>query len=166
MIDRTYIHVAGPPKVGKTTLIEHLLRTFDGFVLVARCQQVESRGESRETRPAGNRELRRYLEAGATDAARYRFSARHAVDGSFFETGLMEDYSDSVILEGDRALSYVDLSVYVAEPCQEDAGLLVRAVRDRAREEEERMDALERLLDEPGGMARIIQEMVGRERGE
>ena len=165
MIVRTFIHVDGPGNAGKTTLIEHLLRTFDGFALVARCHRADNLKAPQETRPARNVELRRYREAGADDAVRYRFPASHAEDESFFLTDLMEDYSDAVILEGDKPMPHVDLSVYVAEPFQEGAALLVRKVRDRAREEAEKIDAVERLLDEPRGVAEILEQTLGREMG-
>ena len=35
MIERAVINVGGPPGAGKTTLIESLLRSYDGLVLVA-----------------------------------------------------------------------------------------------------------------------------------
>ena len=165
MTCRTFIQVDGPGNAGKTTLIEHLLRTFEGFALVARCHRADSLKAPQETRPARNVELRRYREAGADDAVRYRFPASHAEDDSFFLTDLLEDYSDTVILEGDRPMPYVDLSVYVAEPFQEGAALLVRKVRDRAREEAEKIDSVERLLDEPGGVAKILEQTLGRELG-
>jgi len=165
MIERTFILVDGPPKGGKTTLIEHLLRAFDGFAFVARCHRADNLRVPQETRPARSVELRRYREAGADDAIRYRFPFSHAHDESFFLTELMADYSDSVILEGNRPTPYVDLSVYVADPCGEGAALLVRKVRDRAREEAEKIDAMERLLDEPGGIGKIIEESLGKEIG-
>ena len=40
MIERAVIHVGGPPGAGKTTLIESLLRSYEGPVLVARCVRV------------------------------------------------------------------------------------------------------------------------------
>ena len=126
---------------------------FDGFAIVARCNRVDTLRAPQETRPGRNVELRRYREAGADDAVRYRFPASHAEDEAFFLTDLMEDYSDSVILEGDTPMPHVDLSVFVAEPSQEGAALLVRKIRDRAREEAEKIDAVERLLEEPGGVS-------------
>ena len=165
MIERTFILVDGPPKGGKTTLIEHLLRAFDGFAFVARCHRADNLRVPQETRPARSVELRRYREAGAADAIRYRFPSSHVHDDSFFLTDLMADYSNAVILEGDRPMPYVDLSVYVAEPCQEGAALLVRKVRDRAREEAEKIDAMERFLDEPGGVAEFIEQSLGKELG-
>ena len=165
MIERTFILVDGPPKGGKTTLVEQLLRSFDGFAFVARCHRADNLRVPQETRPARSVELRRYREAGADDAIRYRFPSSHAHDESFFLTELMADYSNAVILEGDRPMPYVDLSVYVAEPCEEGAALLVRKVRDRAREEAEKIDAMERLLDEPGGIGKLIEENLGKEVG-
>jgi len=37
MIERTFVQIGGIPKAGKTVLVEHLLRAFDGQVSVARC---------------------------------------------------------------------------------------------------------------------------------
>ena len=92
-------------------------------------------------------ELRRYREAGAADAILYRFPERHARDESFFLTEMMEDYSNAVILEGKEPVPYADVSVYVAEPPDDGGSLLVRETRDRAREQKEKLDAMEHLED-------------------
>ncbi len=162
MIERSFIHVGGQPGAGKTTLIDHLLRSFDGFVSVARCHRHDTLEDFEETRPAGNPELRRYREAGAEDAICYRFPERHARDDSFFLTEMMEDYSNAVILEGEKPLPHVDVSVYVAEPPDDHGSLLVRRTRDRAREQRERLDAMEQLLSGPGGVAKLLEERMGK----
>jgi uridine kinase len=73
MIERAVVHVGGPPGAGKTTLIESLLRSYDGLVLVARCVRDDSLRSSRESAPKRHPEMRRYREAGASGAALFRF---------------------------------------------------------------------------------------------
>jgi molybdopterin-guanine dinucleotide biosynthesis protein len=161
MIERTFVQIGGRPKAGKTTLVEHLLRTFDGQASVARCIQADNLREPQETRPVRNVELRRYRAAGASDAVRYRFPASHADTEAFFLTDLMDDFTDSVILEGDRPIPYVDVSVFVAEPLEAGGTLLVRRIRDRAREAAEEIEKAERMLEEPDGVAKILEERFG-----
>lgn len=165
MTKRMFIHVGGMPKGGKTTLIERLLDAYDGFAFVARCIRADQLREAQETRPARSVELRRYRDAGASDAIRYRFPSSDADGEPFFLTHMMEGFSEAVFLEGDRPIPYVDLSVYVAVPCEGDGALLVRTVRDRAREAAEEADALERMLREPGGVVKLLEQAVGMELG-
>ena len=164
-MERMFIHVGGMPKGGKTTLIERLLEAYDGFALVARCIRADNLRKAQETRPERSVELRRYRDAGASDAIRYRFPSSDADGEPFFLTHMMEDFSEAVFLEGDRPIPYVDLSVYVAVPCEGDGALLVRTVRDRAREAVEEADALERMLKEPGGVVKLLEQTVGMELG-
>ena len=44
----------------------------------------------------------------------------------------MDDFTDSVTLEGDRPIPYVDVSVFVAEPLEAGGTLLVRRTREDA----------------------------------
>lgn len=161
MIERTFIQVVGMPKAGKTVLVEHLLRGFDGHVSVARCIRADNLREPQETRPASSVELRRYREAGASDAVRYRFPASHADNEAFFLTDLMDDIADSVILEGDRPIPHADVEVFVAEPLEGGGSLLVRKTRDRAREAAEALEMFERLLEEPDGVEMILEQRLG-----
>ena len=39
MVERAYIHVAGPKGFGKTTLVEAVLGAFDGPAIAVRCQR-------------------------------------------------------------------------------------------------------------------------------
>ena len=75
----------------------------------------------------------------------------------------MADYSEAVILEGDRPVPYVDLAVYVAPPCPKGRPLLARRVRNGAQEARDRSGEMERLLRAPGGMAKVLEEVLGRE---
>jgi hypothetical protein len=161
MIERTFIQIGGMPKAGKTVLVEHLLRGFDGHVSVARCIRADNLRKPQETRPVRSVELRRYRQAGASDAVRYRFPASHADHEAFFSTELMDDFTDSVILEGDRPIPYVDVSVFVADPLEAGEILLVRKTRDRAREAAEEIEKVERMLEEPDGVAKILEQRLG-----
>lgn len=58
--------------------------------------------------------LRRHRQAGAIAAAVFAFPPRAMVPDDFFETNLMTNSSEAVILEGDNPLLYVDLDVFIA----------------------------------------------------
>jgi hypothetical protein len=115
--------------------------------------------------PAGDEELERYREAGAWAVMRYRFPRKHAGQDSFFFTEMMEDPSDTVLLEGPRPLPHTDLSVYVAEPPSDDGDLLEWRMRDRAREVEEELDVFEGWLEEPDGVRKFMEHFAGKEIG-
>jgi hypothetical protein len=76
-------------------------------------------------------------------------------------THLMEDYSQGVMIEGDNPLGFVDLRVYIAPAPSAGESLFVRYQRDRAKEECDKADAMERLLRKPGGPADLLEQMVG-----
>jgi hypothetical protein len=159
--ERALIHIAGPEGAGKTTFAEAILCSTDGFVLAARCRRNDSLRRSRESNPKAHRELERYREAGASGTALFEFPQSEAETDAFFETDLMNDYSQAVLLEGDDPLGFVDLAVFVAPPMSRGESLLVRRSRDRAQEERAKADAMERLLREPDGVAELLGQMVG-----
>lgn len=155
------IHIAGPEGAGKTTFAEAILGSTDMFVLAARCRRDDSLRHSRESNPKAHRELERYREAGASGTALFEFPQHEAGSDAFFETDLMTDVSQAVLLEGDDPLGFVDLAVFVAPPLPRGESLLVRRKRDRAKEERAKADAMERLLREPDGVAELLGQMVG-----
>ena len=161
MIERSLIHVAGPPGSGKTAFIEMLLRGIDGPVLVARCVRNDALRGPRESAPKTDSELKRYRAAGASGAARFVFPHGDAAFDDFFTTDLMADYSEAVVLEGDNPLNLADLAVFVAPPLPVAGRLFVRRKRDRAKEERAKARAMERLLREPDGVARFFAQMAG-----
>lgn len=86
-----------------------------------RTQRHATGGEGIKSRE-GYPELRRYRAAGARGASRYHFP-RHDVDtDAFFMTESMSDYAQGVVIEGDRPVEYVDLTVFVASPVPECCG--------------------------------------------
>ena len=162
MIERALIHVAGPAGAGKTTLVEHLLRACPSrSLLVARCVRDDRLRAPKEERPRASTELRRYRKAGASNAVLYRFPESHADADAFYSSHLMEDYSEGVLLEGDRPLEFVDLTVFVAPPVAEGGSLLRRILRDRAGENARARDALQALLHEPDGVERLFASHLG-----
>ncbi len=78
MIRRAFILVAGPAGAGKTTLIEHLLRSEMRTLIAARCIRDESLREPGETASGSRSELGRYRRAGAAGVVEYRFPSSHA----------------------------------------------------------------------------------------
>jgi hypothetical protein len=83
---------------------------------------------------------------------------------SFYETDLMSNYSEAVILEGDNPLEYADLEVFVAPV--PDAGETLFAQRDVAAAQRARVDGWERMLSQPDGMATWMEEVMGIPVGE
>ena len=161
MISRAVIQVGGSAGAGKTTLIESLLRAYDGWVLVARCTRDDSLRKSKEASPRRHPELQRYRKAGAGGAAVFSFPGDDIDSDTFYTTDLMQDYSQAVVLEGDSPLSYVDLRVLVVPALTRGRRLLVRRKRDRATAARAEADALERLLGQPDGMEQLVTGMLG-----
>jgi hypothetical protein len=161
VIARAIIHIDGAPGAGKTAFVERLLGALDKSVLAVRCRRDESLRHARESWSARDPEVRRYRAAGAPDAGRFTFpSARDAAD-DFFTSRLLTDVSDAVVIEGDSPLRDADLRVFVAPPPAAGQALLVRERRDRAAQQRAQADAMERLLGEPDGAARLLDQLVG-----
>jgi hypothetical protein len=152
--------VAGPPAAGKTTLVEAVLAHAGQRVMIAaRCRRDDALTKPRETRPTTDPELGRYRAAGAVAVARYDFPDAGDAHDAFFQTGLMDNYSDAVLLEGDNLLTGADISVYVAPAT---AGrLLVRRETSPARNPGAGLDALQDLLHHPDGLAAVMGELIG-----
>jgi hypothetical protein len=162
MRQRALVHVAGPAGAGKTSFVEALLRGVDGPVICVRAERDDSLRAPRESAPRTAGELRRYLAAGASAVARYRFpAAAHADPDAFFMTDLMADYSAAVIIEGDCPLAYVDLTVFVASPPLAGSSLLVRVQRERAAEWAAALDTWERVLADPAALVRFLTQGLG-----
>lgn len=163
MIERAYIHVGGPHASGKTAFIEAVLGGADGVILAARCVHDAALREGRETRPRSDLEIRRYLDAGAIDAARYAFADGEMAMGSdeFFMTQLMTNYSQAGVVEGENPLGFVDLDVFVAPTPRAGECLLVRRRRDAAARERETIAAWGRQLRRPEGLADLLAEELG-----
>ena len=160
MRERAFVHVAGPPGSGKTTLIEAMLRAASELILAVRCVRDNALREARETAPKSHPELCRYRQAGASGVALFAFPEDDIGSDAFFMTDLMTDYSQAVVLEGDNPLGFVDLAVFVAPAPQPGKELFVRRTRDRAREERVKADAMERLLREPDGLTALLGQIV------
>jgi molybdopterin-guanine dinucleotide biosynthesis protein len=160
VISRVIVHVDGPPEAGKTAFVERLLGALDGWVLAVRCGRDESLRQARESSSARDPEVRRYRAAGASDAGRLAFPAARDSADDFFTSRLLTDVSDVVVIEGDSPLRDADLRVFVASPPAVGQTLLVRERRDRAAQRAQ-ADAMERLLGEPDGAARLLEQLVG-----
>ncbi len=129
VIERGYIHIAGPKSAGKTTLAEAVLRAFDSPTIAVRCERDDRLAEAKEAKGARDPEVRRYREAGASGATRLRFPAEDEDGDPFFCSDVMSDYSKAVLIEGDCPVEYVDLEVFVAPPMPARTTLLRRVER-------------------------------------
>jgi hypothetical protein len=161
VISRAIIHIDGAPGAGKTAFVERLLGALDELVLAVRCRRDESLRHARESWSARDPEVRRYRAAGASDAGRFTFPSDRDAADDFFTTRLLTDVSDAVVIEGDSPLRDADLRVFVAPPPAAGQALLVRERRDRAAQQRAQADAMERLLGEPDGAARLLDQLVG-----
>jgi hypothetical protein len=161
VISRVIIHIDGSPGAGKTAFVERLVGGLDESVQAVRCRRDESLRHARESRSARDPEVRRYRAAGASDAGRFTFPSDRDAADDFFTTRLLTDVSDVVVIEGDSPLRHADLRVFVAPPPEAGQALLVREWRDRAAQQRAQTDAMQRLLGEPDGAARLLEQLVG-----
>ena len=138
MIHRALVHVAGPPGVGKTTLIERLLESELALATCIRAERDPKLRHEKESAPRGHPELRRYREKGASAVALYRFPRPDFE--AFYCSSVMEEYSEAVFIEGDCPLDSVDLSVFVAPSPRAGDSLLRRVTRDHAAEHRASLD--------------------------
>lgn len=158
MIHRAVIHVAGPPKAGKTTLIERLLEREAVLAICVRGEKVPRLRREKESAPKGDPELRRYRDLGATVAC-YRFP--HEDPEAFYDSEVMGDYSEVVLIEGDCPLAWVDLSVFVAPAPQPGESLLRRGTRDRAAGNRATADRYAAALETPEKLTSLLAEQLG-----
>lgn len=162
MIERTFIHVAGPPGAGKTTFVEALIAATDEPVAVARCATTAPVENVVESSSADDAEIHRYHEAGAVAAARIAFPSAGRDPDAFFDTDFMSEWSaEVVVIEGDDPLGYADLRVFVAPPLRDGAALFEKTMRDRLAGDRAKAARWEQLLNEPDGMAQWAEEVIG-----
>jgi hypothetical protein len=161
VISRAIIHIDGPPGAGKTAFVERLVSVLDEWVLAVRCRRDQSLRQARESPSTRDPEVRRYRAAGASDAGRFTFPSGRDVADDFFTSRLLTDISHVVVVEGDSPLRDADLRVFVAPPPAAGQALLVRERRDRAAQQRAQANAIERLLWDPDGAARLLEQLVG-----
>ncbi len=164
MIPRSLIHVGGPPGAGKTTFIEAVLSRQDLLLSVARCRVLPSRSGRRSSHST-ERELRRFRDAGAAAVAAYHFQPGEAAYAGFFDTDLMLEIADAIILEGDDPLGSYDLRVFVAPPPESEDSLFVRRSDDSAKDARRQLDHWVELLQQPEGLGAWTKEILGTDFG-
>ena len=127
MIHRDFIHVEGPARAGKTTLVERLLTAESSKILMAaRCEKDDGLTEPKEFASNTDEEVKRYRDAGASGVMRFRFPPDTSQE-SFFLTDMMQDYSQGVLVEGDAPSGFFfELTVFVAPPLPPGEALLLQ----------------------------------------
>ncbi len=160
MRERSLVHVAGPGGAGKTTFVERLLDAEVAFAICVRAERDGRLRKEQESAPRRHPELRRYRDAGASAVALYRF-AKPDTD-AFFTSGVMQDYSEAVFIEGDCPIELVDLSVFVAPPTPVGGSLLERVTRDHAAAHQASIEQIEQALESADGTARLLAAGLGR----
>ena len=159
MIHRALLHVAGLPGVGKTTFIERFLESKAALTICVRAEEAAELRQETETTPTRHPEIRRYLESGASDAVLYRFP-RPDTD-AFYDSDVMADYSEAVIVEGDSPVEYVDLSIFVAPCPRPDESLLRRALRDHTAEHRASIERYFTALESRESLASYLAQEMG-----
>jgi hypothetical protein len=155
VIQRAFIHLAGPPGFGKTAFVEALLAADDGPTLIARCIWDDSLRCSRESSPRTDTEMQHYRQAGAYAAAVFAVPRHDSDPVEFYETQLMLNYSRAVTLEGGNPAAYADLEVFVGPAPLAGETLYVRRQQDVAASQRARADAWEELLRRPDGHVHV-----------
>jgi hypothetical protein len=153
------IHIDGPPGAGKTTLVEALLARTDDMITSVRCMRDDTLPQPCESFAKTYLELDRYQAAGACTTARYAFPGTSDAHDAFFQTNVMQDFSDAVVIEGDCPVSFADVTAFVAPAAGRQ--LLVRRESDQPSREREAIDAFEAVLSRPGGLESLLSELVG-----
>lgn len=159
MIRRALLHVAGPPGVGKTTFIERFLERELALAICVRAEQDPELRREQETAPKRHSELRRYRESGASDAVLYRFPRPDA--DAFYDSDVMADYSEAVVVEGDCPVEVVDLSIFVAPSPRPGELLLRRALRDRSAEHRASIQRYATALESRESLASSLAQEMG-----
>jgi hypothetical protein len=160
VIHRALVHVAGPPGVGKTTLIERLLESELAFATCIRAELDPRLRHEEESAPKRHPELRRYREKGAGAVALYRFPRPDSE--AFYCSSVMEEYSEAIFIEGDCPLDFVDLSVFVAPAPEGGDSLLRRVPRDHAAEHRASLDRYAAAFATRETLARYLAEELGK----
>jgi hypothetical protein len=161
MIERTFIHVAGPAGSGKTTLVTHFLRRTDRMVAAVRCIRDDSLREPKVSAPRGHADLKAYRAAGADPVALYRFPRQQASWDALYDASLMKDYFEALVLERDRPVPWVELTVYVAPHAPEGESLLQQRRTDPTRERAAEIEALEEAISNREQMGARLTALSG-----
>ena len=110
--ERAYVQITGRRRVGKTLLIERLLQSDQSKTLmVALAEARRGIEEPIEIADAGDRKLRRYLDAGASDVVRYVYSPDRHDGDEFWSTDFIQNYSEGIIFEGAMPVARQNSSV-------------------------------------------------------
>lgn len=162
VIQRAFIHVAGPNGCGKTTFLETLpTPAGDPPIVAGRCTRDDRVRRMRESSPRVIPNSSGIGGAGAWAAAVFTFSRDNANLVEFYESRLMLEYSQAVIVEGDNTAGYADLEVFVAPAPLPGETLYVRRQRHVAAVQRAQAEAWEESLRGPDGMATWIEDVMG-----
>jgi hypothetical protein len=145
----------GPPAAGKTTFVEAVLAHAGQSVMIAaRCWRDDALTEPPGDPPEDRSRTGPLPGGGCGGRGSVRFPDAGDAHDSFFMTGLMENYSNGVLLEGDSPLVGIDISVYVAPAA--GGRLLVRRKANPAQNLGAGVDALQAVLHHADGLALLM----------
>lgn len=158
MIEPALISVEGPTGSGKTTFIEHVLRSARRPAHAFRCLREPDLDGVHESSPTSHSELSRYRAAGAIRATEYRFPEPSF--GAFLPSIATSEPAD-VLLEGASPVEHPNLVVFVAPVPAPRKRLLRRVKRDLAPEHQKAIIRMRSLLRTSKGTLSILRETFG-----
>ncbi|HEO70538.1 MAG TPA: hypothetical protein ENN80_04695 [Candidatus Hydrogenedentes bacterium] len=136
MRERAYVWVDGPSGAGKTTLIEHVLKSNRSRLLsVARFVETDAVDHFVEN-SEGNEETKRFEDASVIASALFQYppEENRAELDRFWDSEFILDYSEGIIFEGPAtAVIPADLHVYVLRPLPEPEPIVHKESHEVAR---------------------------------
>lgn len=156
---RPVFHVTGPQGGGKTAFLERLLESGQAWVTCVRGVRDADATRPRVSTDVRDPEIRRYRDAGACAAMRYRFA--RADTERFYQSDPIQDYSEVICIEGDDPAGVADLIVFVAEPLPPGRPLLTRVAHDPAAERRAAAAQMEHVLGDSGALAAFLRDAMG-----
>lgn len=155
------ICISGPPGVGKTTLVEVLLRGLNVPSICVRTERDGALPFPQGSVPKDHPELSRYADAGALGAALYRFPGDQDGGRAFFEMHFLLDDLDAVFVEGPSPILFPDLAVFVAPPLPGGESLLVQVQKNNSKRRGKPLESWSRALESPQMLARFVERGLG-----
>jgi hypothetical protein len=152
MIPRPLIYVSGSDQKLASRFARTLLESVPFLPTHVCAIRTEETSSPRRVAKSGDRRRLRLVERNEVAPHRYEFEAPDTI--AFYEAPFMEDFSEWVLIEGDRAVEAFDFEVFVASPPLQGETLLRRTSTGAEREHADMTD-VERFLSSLGGSSSL-----------